>query len=300
VRDEHFELAYVRIDDALWDEGPAAANAKIKSLARDPEEIFKSLFSWLDEQEQEVVRSDASTILSDPVSNEPSTEPGLVLQVTQRGLEIIVQPLGSDFEENLQKGIHDRLRRLLPSLTDETRKVANRYPALDHVVSEYADLVERPFDQLDVGSMWAVETGLLAYRAAFANQSSGTMTEPLEPGHMALLQQAAEIHGAFILGFPEGRKLNERADQARLSPEIVAQIASPSRRILDDLARSVNLVEEHTRKVLSAIDDSLIIHGWETARLERFQFPWNLKAALSFVLSHFRDAKWSPLRWKML
>jgi hypothetical protein len=27
------------------------------------------------------------------------------------------------------------------------------------------------------------------------------MTEPLEPGLLALLQQAAEIHGGFILGF---------------------------------------------------------------------------------------------------
>jgi hypothetical protein len=69
------------------------------------------------------------------------------------------------------------------------------------VVSEYSDLIARPFDQLDVASLWAVGTGLLAFRAAFTNQPSGTMTEPLEPGLLALLQQAAEIHGGFILGF---------------------------------------------------------------------------------------------------
>lgn len=198
VRDEDCELAYVLSDDALWKQGPAVVNAEIK---RRIEKLQRS----------------------DPIL----PEPGPVLQVTERGLQIIAQPLGAAFDESLQKGLHDRLRRLLPGLTDETRKVANRYPALDHVVSEYSDLVEQLFDRLDVGSIWAVGTGLLAFRAAFASQASGTMTEPLEPGHMALLQQAAEIHGAFILGFPKGRELTDRADQARLSPEIIGQIAPP-------------------------------------------------------------------------
>jgi len=35
--------------------------------------------------------------------------------------------------------------------------------------------------------------------------------------------------------------------------------------------------------------------------MERFQFPWNLKAALSLCfVAFFRDAKWYPLRWKLL
>ncbi|MFZ2493409.1 MAG: hypothetical protein WA208_18160 [Thermoanaerobaculia bacterium] len=241
-RDEKRERAYVLIFDDLWKAGPAIVNAEIKRRIEPLQP-------------------------AEEVPPEPAPEPGPVLQVSERGLELISEPLGGDFEENLQKGLHDRLRCLLPSLTDETRKVANRYPALDHVIAEYADLVERPFDQLNVGSIWMVGTGLLAFRAAFANQPSSTMTEPLEPGHMALLQQVAEIHGAFILGFPKGRELTDRADQARLSPEIIAQIAVPTRTILDDLAGWRHIVEEETRKTLSAIDDSLIVHGWETARV---------------------------------
>ena len=241
VRDEERELAYVRIDDALWMQGPAIVNAAIK---RRIEELER-------------------TALVPPP--EPSPEPGPVLQVTERGLELISQPSEGDFDE-VQKALHDRLRRLLPALTDATHRVANAHPALDHIVSEYSDLIARPFDQLDVASLWAVETGLLAFRAAFANLASGSMTEPLEPGHLALLQQAAELHGGFILGFPKGRELTDRADHARLSPEIIAQIEPPARQILESLACERDFVETRTRKFFAAVDESLVVHGWKTAR----------------------------------
>jgi hypothetical protein len=241
VREEERELAYVRIEDDHWKQGPAIVNAEIK---RRIEEFERAA----------------------PVPPEPSLELGPVLQVTDKGLEIISQPFEGDFDEELQKALHGRLQRLLPELTDATHRVANAHPALDHIVSEYSDLVSQPFDQLDVSSLWAVGTGLLAFRSAFANQASGTMTEPLEPGHFALLQQAAEMHGGFILGFPKGRELTERADHARLSPEIIAQIEPPARRILEELARANDLVEAGTRKFLAAVDESLIVHGWETAR----------------------------------
>jgi hypothetical protein len=37
VRDEERELAYVRIEEALWDQGPAVVNAEIKRLIEEPE-----------------------------------------------------------------------------------------------------------------------------------------------------------------------------------------------------------------------------------------------------------------------
>ncbi|HEY8006915.1 MAG TPA: hypothetical protein VIE66_09020 [Methylocella sp.] len=241
IRKEERELAYVRIDDALWKQGPAIVNAEIKRR--------------LDELERAAL-----------VPPEPSPEPGPVLQVTERGLEIISQPSEGDFDAEVQKVLHDRLRRLLPTLAEATHRVANAHPALDHIVSEYSDLIGRPFDQLDVASLWAVGTGLLAFRAAFANLASGSMTEPLEPGHLALLQQAAELHGGFILGFPKGRELTDRADHARLSSEIIAQIEPPARQILESLARERDFVETRTRKFFAAVDESLVIHGWKTAR----------------------------------
>jgi len=256
VRNEERELAYVRVEETLWSQGPAVVNAEIIRLA----DLRLGVLAATE-------APDIAAFTGTVGWPEPSSEPGPVLQVTERGLEIISQPIGTDFDETLQKALHDRLRHLLSTLRETTARVANAHPALDHLVSEYLDLIAQPFDQLDIASLWAVGTGLLAFRVAFANQPSGTMTEPLEPHHLALLQQAAEIHGGFILGFPKGRELTERADQTRLSPEIMAQIEPPARRILEELARAQNFVETRTRKFLAVIDESLIVHGWPTARI---------------------------------
>lgn len=242
VRGKERELAYVLIDYKQWEQGPAAINAAIKRRI------------------EALERSNAAL-------PEPAQEPGPVLQVTERGLEVVAQPLGAEFDEVLQKTLHHGLQRVVPKLTDITHKVANRYPELDRVVSEYLDLVAQPFDELDVASIWMVGAGLVAFNAAFANQARDTITEPLEPNHIALLQQAAQLHGAFIHGFPQGRELTDRADQARLSANVIDQIAPPTRRILDALKKAREIVEDQTRNFLSAIDDSLIIHGWESARI---------------------------------
>jgi hypothetical protein len=271
VGDEEHELAYLRIEEGLWDQGPAAVNAEIKRRMPDR----SAALDTTEAPDEAAFTGDVAPVplVADSISSlgasagEPTLEPGPVLQVTKRGLEIISQPIGTDFDEQLQKALHDRLRRLLSTLKDATARVANAHPALAHLISEYSELVEQPFDQLDVASLWAVGAGLLAFRAAFTNQSTSTMTEPLEPALLALLQQAAAIHSGFILGFPKGRELTDRADRLPLSPEIIAQIAPSTHRILEELARARNFVELRTRKFLAVIDESLIVHGWQTARI---------------------------------
>jgi hypothetical protein len=267
---ENLEIGRATISNEIWNRGPAQVNAEIKGLIEKHEPRHYGV--QLDTSSVALGSGNASMSAvenktHDSIPPEPLPEPGPVLQVTERGLEIVSQLPSGDIDEEVQKALHDRLRRLLPELTDATHRVANAHPALDHIVSEYSDLIARPFDQLDVASLWAVGTGLLAFRAAFTNLASGTMSEPLEPGHFALLQQAAELHGGFILGFPKGRELTDRADHARLSPEIIAQIAAPAHRILEELAGARDFVEARTRKFLSVIDKSLIVHGWETARI---------------------------------
>jgi hypothetical protein len=136
------------------------------------------------------------------------------------------------------------------------------------VVSEYADLITKPLGSLDVTSLWAVGTGLLANREAFARLPQiGGMTEALEPAHLALLQQVAEIHGAFILGFARGRELTDRADHSRLTPEILAAIVPAARDLLERWRSAATMVEEQTRNFFAAIADGAIGPSWQTARL---------------------------------
>ena len=295
VREEERELTYVRIESEIWNQGPAIVNAEIKRQIEGPwliqetaeaqdsvtaevirgiEEIkphgpLVGLSADMTSRAGGSMRPHGPAVVEQPqlVPPEPPLEPGPLLRVTERGLEIIPQPMGEDFDEDLQKALHGRLQRLLPTLEEVTHRAANAHPVLDLVISEYSDLIAVPFDQLDIASLWSVGTGLLAFREAFTNQARGTITEPLEPSHLALLQQTAEIHGEFILGFPKGRELTDRADHAQLSPEIIARITPPAHNILAGLASASNFVELRTRKFLHVADASFLAHGWQAARI---------------------------------
>jgi len=197
----------------------------------------------------------------------PATEPGPILEVGAKGLVLAAPtPLG-EFDPAVQSALQDRLKRLCPDLLDATRRVGNTHPGLMAVVSEYADLVAQPVASLDITSLWAVGTGLLANREAFTRlPQAGGMTEPLEPDHLALLQQVAAIHGAFILGFARGRELTDRADHSRLTPEILAAILPAARELLERWRHAKTMVEERTRKFFDAIENATIGPSWQTAR----------------------------------
>ncbi|MGD0184187.1 MAG: hypothetical protein ABSC25_02945 [Roseiarcus sp.] len=202
-----------------------------------------------------------------PETPTPATEPGPILEVGEKGLALAAPtPLG-EFDPAVQSALHERLKRLCPDLLEATRRVGNTHPGLMAVVSEYADLVAQPLASLDVTSLWAVGAGLLANREAFARlPQAGGMSEPLEPNHLALLQQVAEIHGAFILGFPRGRELTDRADHSRLTPEILAAILPAARDLLDRWRLAKTMVEERTRKFFDAIENAAMGPSWQTAR----------------------------------
>jgi hypothetical protein len=298
---ETLEVARATIADEIWEQGPKVVNAEIKRLIEEhggttlPLEAGSFAVGAVTAAGSlEIARpvAEHATSSKEPELLEPSSEPGPVMQVTEKGLEVVPQPMGGDFDQDLQKNLHTRLQRLLPALAETTHKVGNAHPALDHVVSEYGALIAQPFEKLDVASVWAVGTGLLAFRQAFASQPNSTMTVPLEPGHLALLQQAAEVHGGFILGFPKGRELTDRADHARLSPEIVAQISRPTRYILTDLSLAKHFVESHTREFLAAIDEGTIVYGWEAARAGHVGYvvTRNSLIALGRALNHLNSA----------
>jgi hypothetical protein len=243
VHPKEVELAYVEFIRNVVDSAPARiANAEIKRLI--------DLYS------------------PKPLPPTPATEPGPILEVGEQGLALTTPtPLG-DFDRSLQSALHARLKRLCPTLVEATRRVGNTHPGLKTIVDEYADLVAQPMDALDAASLWTVGIGLLANRDAFTGlPRAGVMTEPLEPDHLALLEQVAAIHGAFILGLPQGRELTERADQSRLTPEILAAILPPSRDLLERWRDAGKIVEERTRSFFGAVRAAAIEPSWRTARV---------------------------------
>jgi hypothetical protein len=200
---------------------------------------------------------------------EPEPEPGPEFDITTRGLSLRAShPPQAPFDDRTQRNLHERLKKSAPLLANASR--GSNTPAhkgLALVANEYADLVAQPLEALDVVSLWAVGAGLLANRDAFARaHDNKTMTEPLEPAHFALLQQVAEVHGGFILGFPEARELAERADQSRISGEAMEKVVSLARGIIDELRNARDEVDVRTRNFLAAVEEGLVEPGWKITR----------------------------------
>jgi hypothetical protein len=206
---------------------------------------------------------------SEVLYKEPEPEPGPEFDITAHGLSLRApHPPQTPFDDRAQRNLHERLRKSAPLLASASR--GSNTPAhqgLALVANEYADLVAQPLEALDVVSLWAVGAGLLANRDAFARaHDNRTMTEPLEPAHFALLQQVAEVHGGFILGFPEARELAERADQSRISGEAMEKVVSLARGIIDQLRNSRDEVDVRTRNFLAAVEEGLVEPGWKITR----------------------------------
>jgi len=149
-----------------------------------------------------------------------------------------------------------------------TTKVGNRYPQLVTTIDEYAELINKPLDELDIVNLWALGNALLAQAISFEKQDKNrTITEPLEPTHLALLIEVAGMHGGFILGFPSAIELSERADAARLGSDVVSAIREPASNVLASLSRQRRLVSERARQLADALDAALVAVEWDVARV---------------------------------
>jgi hypothetical protein len=242
---EEAMLACSQISVELWKEGPRAVNLEVMRLLG---------------ESQPSVRVGSI--------DEPSPEPGPDFNMTEQGLSLKrTTTVEGSFDDGTQDQLHRRLRRIAPMLAEQTRRVGNAHPGLEVVTAEYADLIDRPLGDINIVALWAVGTGLLANREAFSRpHDASLMAEALEPEHLALLRQVAEIHGGFILGFAEGRELTERSDRARLSAEAMEAVVAGARSILGEIRRAGSRVESHTREFLAAIDAGLVEPGWKITR----------------------------------
>jgi hypothetical protein len=212
---------------------------------------------------------DASRDIEIGLPQEPQPEAGPTFTIRSGILDLLPGPeTDQAFDRSTQAAIHRRIIRQIEPLRAETSKVGNRHPGLALTVEEYANLVNKPLDDLDVTDLWAVGNGLLAHAASFEKQNERrTLTEPLEPSHLALLLDVARLHAGFILGFPKGIELTERADRSQITPNIVQSINDPTSRVLAALAQQRKLVSERARRLIKVLEDALIVGGWETARV---------------------------------
>jgi hypothetical protein len=247
---QRVEIARVTIDENIWKQEPRTVNAHIRDLI---EEFGAFRDPLADEPENPPA--------------EPSLGPGP--QYRPRGGKLSeVASVPSDGEAVQQLGLHRLIKRDATALAESLRRAANRYPELAVAAGEYSSLLDIKIIEVDVTAIWSVGGSLASFAQSYREQNAArTLAEPLEPQIDALLQSVVRQHGAFIMGFQEGRDLVNRADEFILDTARLQQIEEPGAVLLDELTNNRNLVDERTRDLHRPIRDSATEFGWAASRV---------------------------------
>lgn len=229
---------------------------------RDAEDVNAEIRSWIEEAKGN--RFYPPTLLDAPV--EPSAGPG-----PQYGLhggkisELASQPVEN--EADRLAGLHRHLRRDARVLSEACSRVANRYPEFANATREYSELIDVETAGLDVTAIWSVGGAIANFSSAYQVQNvARTLSEPLEPNIDALLRNVVRQHGAFIMGFAEGRDLVERADQFAVDRARLEEIEAPGQILLSEFTDNKELVDERTRALHRPVRASVTEFGWVASR----------------------------------
>ncbi|MGV1893471.1 hypothetical protein [Agrobacterium vitis] len=226
---------------------------------RDPDEVMKDISERLRVEEN----LSEATVSPPP---EPEPGPGPHYDIIDGKLGIVASPPHSD-EVNTQTKLFERLCRDIDRLVSAAHKIDNSHPNLAFSIREYAALLDTSLDALDVTGVWSVGGSLAGFAQSFREQNRNrTLAEPLEPEVDGLLQSVVRQHGAFIMGFEEGRDLVDRADQFALDSEKFHGLEESGNPLIAELASNADLVSDDARAVHKSVSDVLHDVGWTIAR----------------------------------
>lgn len=199
--------------------------------------------------------------------DEPASGPGPQYRPFGGKLAGIASPPKKK-EVRKQADLHRRLKADADILAKSLRRVANRYPELANAAREYCDLLTAELNKVDVTGVWSVGGSLASFSQSYREQNlARTLAEPLEPEIVALLQNVVRQHGAFILGFGEGRDLVERADKFAVDIPRLKEMQATGAAMLDELTENRSLVNDVTRAMHRPIRDSATEFGWASSRV---------------------------------
>lgn len=171
-------------------------------------------------------------------------------------------------EAERQRGLQRRLKTDIAKLSEALRHASNRYPELDNAIREYASLLSEEVEQTDVTAIWSIGGAIASFAQSYREQNvARTLAEPLEPQLDAQLQNVVRQHGAFVMGFGEGRDLIQRADEFALDAARLRQIEQPGKILLGELSNNRNLVDARTRALHKPVLDNVTEFGWAGSRV---------------------------------
>lgn len=202
-----------------------------------------------------------------PSEPEPGPGPGPQYDIIDGKLGIVSSPPLSK-EVNAQSRLFERLKRDVERLVSAAHKIDNSHPNLAFSIREYAELLDTSLEALDVTGVWAVGGSLAGFAQSFREQNRNrTLTEPLEPEVDGLLQSVIRQHGAFIMGFEEGRDLVDRADRFALDSDKLRGLEESGNPLIAELASNADLVNDDARAVHRSVNDYVQEFGWATGRV---------------------------------
>lgn len=226
--------------------------------SREAIEINRDIRRWIEEK--------GTTNVSGPVV-EPPPGPGPQYRPRNGKLsEDISRP--AEGESQRQAGLHRRLSADAAKLADSLQRAVNRYPELAGAAREYAEILKANISEIDVSGVWSVGGALATFARSYQEQNiARTMTEPLEPQLDASLQNVVRQHGAFIMGFNEGRDLIQRADEFTIDTARLREIEESGSVLLNELTENRDLVDDRTRQLHRPVRDTVAEFGWASSRV---------------------------------
>jgi hypothetical protein len=258
------------ITDDDWKAGPSVVNLKIRQV-----------LDWFEGQQNTETADIAKAVDAKPAEPEPG--PGPNYAAVDGKLDVVASLPQLD-EVAAQQALHGRLKAKVEKLTGALASVRNQYPELADAVEEYADLVAVDTTDLDVTGVWSVGGALAEFVSAYRNQNtSATMAVPLEPQLAASLSSITRDHGAFILGFAEGRELVERADDFALKRELLQELQTYGQPVLEMLASNRALVSHKARQLHKTLLDATSEFGWASSRLGYTAYVTVRKAVFAMI-----------------
>lgn len=147
-------------------------------------------------------------------------------------------------------------------------KVENKFPEMVRAYREYATILDADTDEVDVVALWSVGGALLSFADSYREQNQDrTLAEPLEPQTAGTLQSITRLHGAFVMGFDEGRDLVLKADEFLLKTAAIEAVSEPGNDLLEVFAGDKRLIESRTLKQNRPVRDYVREYGWSSTRV---------------------------------
>ncbi|MGO4834051.1 hypothetical protein AB4144_17470, partial [Rhizobiaceae sp. 2RAB30] len=170
-----------------------------------------------------------------------------------------------------QSRLHGQLKRAVVAAEPMLAKVENKFPEIVNAYREYAAIVDADTDEIDVVALWSVGGALLSFADSYREQNRDrTLAEPLEPQTAGALQSITRLHGAFVMGFDEGRDLVLKADEFLLNTATVEAVSDPGNALLEVFAGDKRLIESRTLKQNKPVRDYVHEYGWTSTRAGYF------------------------------